>query len=192
MVAKGGLYWRLLGFMREHHARIARAILGAASEDELPHELFVSRQNEVSLYAHIRDGQLPATSATYRRLHALAASLFVSMAQRMTMPGERLHNPNVPTAQRHEWFATGLRIPSAVVAELACAAVTKVMSVRLQRAERERDERAGFIVECVMDAHGSDAVLLWMGSLLFLLLTPYSLLFSGREVMTPGELRGAK
>ena len=96
---KGGYYRLAIGYTHEHHLRVLRAILGGACDEDIPRDV---RTTGAALRQYIADEKLLRSSITYRQLHAVAASLFVTMAIDLYSPGGRLHNPKKPTPARRE------------------------------------------------------------------------------------------
>ena len=160
---KGGYYRMSLAYITEQHLRVVRAMLGYAPEADLPS---VASMTAIQIRQYILDERLPRASITYRRLQAVAASLFVTMAVDVYSEGGRLHQPGRPTPLREEWYAHSLlRMPRGIVAELAEYAVTYKTTERLETAEtarRLRGKPIGTVVALVTDANDVDAALLWV------------------------------
>ena len=141
---KGGFFRLMFANLTEHDLRIGRAILGVAPTNEVPESV----HNYHGIGKLVREGVLSATSLTYKRLHALAASLFITVAQREPAEGGRLYNPGTNIPERREFLENAVHIPRCYIAELASLLLSMNMGDRLRALEDARiasEAKQGFV-----------------------------------------------
>ena len=141
---KGGFVRLMFANLTEHDLRIGRAILGVAPTNEVPESVL----NYDGIGTLVREGRLSATSLTYKRLHALAASLFITVAQRERAEGGRLYSPGTRIPERRQFLENAVHIPRCYIAELASLLLSMNMGDRLRAIEDARiasEAKQGFV-----------------------------------------------
>ena len=151
----------LIGHVGEHQLRIVQAVLGRAPAEDVPAWAFELKPGTSCrhLYEFVRESKLNPYSETYTRLHAVAASLFVTSALAVLGPGGALHNPEAPSATRDEWSEQALRIQEMYVAELASMSISYRTCARLEAAVVERAAPSAFVLELVDGPDGEEHAL---------------------------------